>query len=780
MVLEWELDNWSLRMKSLSEGCRDIDECSNDGIREYHSIEFAEPCDFSSMSDSMHLDTITACSANDHSRTIDHKFTGCFVKNKMRPSVIYLFVSTLCLMTSAALAFSLAKRGCQDTCGNVTIPYPFGIGSQCYANSSFVRVVQPVSAMNCSGELKTQSLGKSLVGSPFTISALQNSLTVLGCRNSVWLRANRTTTNGGCMAICDDNSTDTSCNGINCCKITIPKGLKELQFTYQSIANKIFCGYAFLADKKWFREDYRKYNGLRSDLLDPFDQEFGNASMVLEWEYHANRFEFSHYTICEYPGDRSFSYSYLYLESLSRVCRCGFGFEGNPYLPEGCQDIDECGNSTTNFCSDRDTCVNRIGYYDCQKPKSRLKIAFIVIGSVLGAIILLLGAWRSTKLIRKRIKANRKRKFFKRNGGLLLEQQLSSTDNGLEKTKLFTSKELAHATDHYNDNRIIGRGGQGTVYKGMLVDGKIVAVKKSKRVDEDDLEIFINEVVILSQINHRNVVKLLGCCLETEVPLLVYEFIPNGTLFQHIHEPNEDFPLSWEMRMRIARDVAGALSYLHSAASAPIYHRDIKSTNILLDDKYRAKVSDFGTSRSVAIDQTHLTTRVLGTFGYLDPEYFQSSQFTEKSDVYSFGVVMVELLTGEKAISSVRAEVGKSLATHFLHSMEEDHLFDILNPRVLKEGRREEVVAIAELARRCLDLNGKKRPTMKEVAVELEGIQQLKEGSVVVQNHDNNREYHSVHEFAESYDFSSTSGSMHLDTVTACSVEMERPLLDEP
>ncbi|KAL0424673.1 UNVERIFIED_CONTAM: Wall-associated receptor kinase-like 8 [Sesamum radiatum] len=565
-------------------------------------------------------------------------------------------------MTSAALAFSLAKRGCQDTCGNVTIPYPFGIGSQCYANSSFgvicenstipprlflssmqlqilnislygtVRVVQPVSAMNCSGELKTQSLGKSLVGSPFTISALQNSLTVLGCRNSVWLRANRTTTNGGCMAICDDNSTDTSCNG----------------------------------------------------------------------------------------------------------------------------------------------------YYDCQKPKSRLKIAFIVIGSVLGAIILLLGAWRSTKFIRKRIKANRKRKFFKRNGGLLLEQQLSSTDNGLEKTKLFTSKKLAHATDHYNDNRIIGRGGQGTVYKGMLVDGKIVAVKKSKRVDEDDLEIFINEVVILSQINHRNVVKLLGCCLETEVPLLVYEFIPNGTLFQHIHEPNEDFPLSWEMRMRIARDVAGALSYLHSAASAPIYHRDIKSTNILLDDKYRAKVSDFGTSRSVAIDQTHLTTRVLGTFGYLDPEYFQSSQFTEKSDVYSFGVVMVELLTGEKAISSVRAEVGKSLATHFLHSMEEDHLFDILNPRVLKEGRREEVVAIAELARRCLDLNGKKRPTMKEVAVELEGIQQLKEGSVVVQNHDNNREYHSVHEFAESYDFSSTSGSMHLDTVTACSAEMERPLLDEP
>ncbi|XP_012846953.1 PREDICTED: wall-associated receptor kinase-like 1 [Erythranthe guttata] len=337
--------------------------------------------------------------------------------------------------------------------------------------------------------------------------------------------------------------------------------------------------------------------------------------------------------------------------------------------------------------------------------------------------------------------ANRKHKFFKRNGGLLLQQQLSVADNGLEKTKLFSSKDLAQATDRYNENRVLGRGGQGTVYKGMLTDGRIVAVKKSMKVEEGDVELFINEVVILSQINHRNVVKLLGCCLETEVPLLVYEFIPNGTLFQHVHDPNEEFPLSWEMRVRIAGEVAGALSYLHSSAYAPIYHRDIKSTNILLDDKYRARVADFGTSRSIRIDQTHLTTRVLGTFGYLDPEYFQSSQFTDKSDVYSFGVVVVELLTGEKAISSIRADVGRSLATHFLNSMEENLLFEILDARVLKEGKREEIVAIAELAKRCLNLNGKRRPTMKEVAMELEGIQMVKEDSVAyMQNQDSSSE----------------------------------------
>ena len=141
----------------------------------------------------------------------------------------------------------------------------------------------------------------------------------------------------------------------------------------------------------------------------------------------------------------------------------------------------------------------------------------------------------------------------------------------------------------------------------MLIDGKIVAIKKSKVIDEGKLEEFVNEVIILSQINHRNVVKLLGCCLKTKVPLLVYEFIPNGTLSQYLYDQNEEFSATWDMRLLIATKVAEALFYLHSAASTPIYHWDIKTTNILLDDKYRAKVADFGTSRSIVVDQTHLT-----------------------------------------------------------------------------------------------------------------------------------------------------------------------------
>ena len=338
------------------------------------------------------------------------------------------------------------------------------------------------------------------------------------------------------------------------------------------------------------------------------------------------------------------------------------------------------------------------------------------------------------KFTKKRREIKSKQKFFKRNGGLLLQQELSSNKSSVEKTKLFTSKDLEKATDNYNANRILGQGGQGTVYKGMLADGRIVAVKKSKLVDENNVEQFINEVVILSQINHRNIVKLLGCCLETEVPLLVYEFVPNGTLYQYIHNHIEEFPITWELLLRIAVEVSGALFYLHSAASISIYHRDIKSANILLDDKYRAKVSDFGTSRSITVDQTHLTTKVQGTFGYVDPEYFQSSQFTEKSDVYSFGVVLVEILTGQKPIRAINIDEDRSLVGYFLEAMNENRLFEVLDALVLKEAEREEIMTVATLAKRCLNLNGKNRPTMKEVAFELGGIRASIGASILQQN----------------------------------------------
>lgn len=399
-------------------------------------------------------------------------------------------------------------------------------------------------------------------------------------------------------------------------------------------------------------------------------------------------------------------------------------------------------------------------------------MAGLGVGVGLGALFLLIGLWWLYKVFKRKRSEKLKKKYFKRNGGLLLQEQLSSGEVNVEKIKMFPSKELDKATDHYNVNRTLGQGGQGTVYKGMLADGKIVAVKKSKVIDEGNLRQFINEVVLLSQINHRNVVKILGCCLETEVPLLVYEFIPNGTLFQFLHDPNEEFPLTWEMRLRIAAEVAEALFYLHSAASLPIFHRDIKSTNILLDEKYRAKVADFGTSRSVSIDQTHVTTLVQGTFGYLDPEYFQSSQFTDKSDVYSFGVVLVELLTGQKAISFTRSEEqGRSLATYFIMAMESNCLFDILDPQVVKQGEREDVLMVASLARSCLRLNGKERPTMKEVTVVLERIKKSENLTVEQEN-----EYDRNEVMGAPWDVTSASTISSFDIGAPSSLD-EKPLL---
>ncbi|KAL7263082.1 hypothetical protein ACSBR1_001291 [Camellia fascicularis] len=163
-------------------------------------------------------------------------------------------------------------------------------------------------------------------------------------------------------------------------------------------------------------------------------------------------------------------------------------------------------------------------------------------------------------------------------------------------------EELKRATNNYDESRIVGRGGFGTIYGGILLENKIVAIKKSQMVDESQIEQFMNKVIVLSQINYRNVVKLLGCCLETQVPLLVYEFITNGTLFEHINNQSKASNISRENHLQIAAETVGVLSYLHSAASIPIIHRDVKSTNILLDDNYIAKVLDFGVSRCCGFD----------------------------------------------------------------------------------------------------------------------------------------------------------------------------------
>ncbi|XP_039827064.1 putative wall-associated receptor kinase-like 16 [Panicum virgatum] len=355
--------------------------------------------------------------------------------------------------------------------------------------------------------------------------------------------------------------------------------------------------------------------------------------------------------------------------------------------------------------------------------------AGIGLGSGAGLILLLLAAIFVTKKIRHRRIRKLKQKFFSQNRGQLLHQLVSQRADIAERM-IITLDELEKATNNFDKSREIGGGGHGTVYKGILSDLQVVAIKKSKITVQKEIDEFINEVAILSQINHRNIVKLLGCCLETEVPLLVYEFISNGTLFYHLHVEGPT-SITWDSRLRIATETAKALAYLHWSVSIPVIHRDIKSSNILLDDAMTSKVSDFGASRYAPVDSTGLTTKVQGTIGYLDPSYFYTGRLTERSDVFSFGVILVELLTRKKPFSYLTSD-GEGLVAHFVSLLREGNISQILDPQIIEEGGKE-VQEVSVLAASCINLRAEDRPTMREVEHALEGLQvSKKKGSMVM------------------------------------------------
>ncbi|KAF5443591.1 hypothetical protein F2P56_036136 [Juglans regia] len=221
----------------------------------------------------------------------------------------------------------------------------------------------------------------------------------------------------------------------------------------------------------------------------------------------------------------------------------------------------------------------------------------------------------------------------------------------------FTFRELAAATKNFRPESFLGEGGFGRVYKGRLeTTGQIVAVKQLDRNGLQGNREFLVEVLMLSLLHHPNLVNLIGYCADGDQRLLVYEFMSMGSLEDHLHDlPPDKEPLDWNTRMRIAAGAAKGLEYLHDKANPQIIYRDFKSSNILLDEGYQPKLSDFGLAKLGPVgDKSHVSTRVMGTYGYCAPEYAMTGQLTVKSDVYSFGVVFLELITGRKAIDSTR------------------------------------------------------------------------------------------------------------------------------
>ncbi|XP_062195640.1 wall-associated receptor kinase 17-like isoform X2 [Phragmites australis] len=600
---------------------------------------------------------------------------------------------------TVAPAEEAASPGCTRSCGNISIPYPFGVEPGCYIEAGFnltcdrshrpprlflgdgtvqvfgisvpngtVRVNGsflefPSDPGTRSARIGTWS-GALGEGGPYTLASERNRLLAFGCDVLVILVGDDNQTVATCSAFCNQikgatiDSTD-DCSGVGCCQAKILLGRSSYGFQ------------AFLMNGKTAFDAGAGACIAESEFsTDPKLLAIANPAWtfpaVLEWRInrttcHGNASSLA----CRSSHSFCKNSTLLGVDQQGHLCHCAQGYQGNPYIPNGCYDVNECdfpetypcygvcnnteggyrcnclagfeGNaSVPNGCKDIDECAhpdlypchgictNRFGTYDCRcnngaygdpftKEGCNVFKSFSVmsiglgIGGGTGLLLLALAAPFIMRKIKHQKINKMKERFFKQNHGLLL-QQLISQKSDIGGRMIITLGELEKATNNFDASHEVGGGGHGVVYKGLL-DLQVVAIKKSKIVVQREIDDFINEVAILSQINHRNVVKLLGCCLETEVPILVYEFISNGTLAHHLHVEGP-ISLSWDERLRIALEISKALAYLHSATSTPILHRDIKSSNILLDDNLTAKVSDFGASKYIPIDQTGVSTAV--------------------------------------------------------------------------------------------------------------------------------------------------------------------------
>ncbi|KAH7291769.1 hypothetical protein KP509_29G034800 [Ceratopteris richardii] len=418
-------------------------------------------------------------------------------------------------------------------------------------------------------------------------------------------------------------------------------------------------------------------------------------------------------------------------------------------------DIDECSRGLDDCdLPPKGKCINTPGSYNCScvfddgsmhsadygklstcpsPTNSGFRLLPVIIGGLAGALIVIISM---IFIIISRRTINRRKKRqenFQRNGG---DQLVSS---------LFSERELLQATDNFSKKNVIGQGGFAKVYFGKLSrdnDTISVAIKRAKAMDLEQqaaqMQTFVRELLLLRKAAHKNVVQLLGCCVETSVPLLVYEYVEKGTVRDYLKPQGKNpmavmqgktssFQSLWAWRLHVAVGTAEALSYLHNLPE-PIYHLDMKSDNILIDKHYNPKVGDFGLSCLLTSDATHLTNPVgAGTYGYIDPEYFASLRITDKYDVYSFGVILLELLSSWPAYSPPVV-----LANHFrtaVNMNEETVKHSVQQPSFI-DARLESdadtlecMCTVASLAGKCVALKASERPSMQEVFSQLKHVQ---------------------------------------------------------
>ncbi|KAF8038792.1 hypothetical protein BT93_B1367 [Corymbia citriodora subsp. variegata] len=642
-------------------------------------------------------------------------------------------------------------------CGGVSVPYPFGLKLQYARSEEFLlncntsegsrprlllgnipirkisvedstMVVNLPELYDCYDEVgrsinRSDNLFIDLTSLPqYRLSDTRNNLIVLGCDTYVLMTDKDGMFRSGCISYCSnyvDLAKETTCSGLGCCQASLPKGLKMLRIRissidgHRSVSRFSPCGVSFVGDKKSFNISSRTL---------PSTNDLGKrADLVLDWMIGWN-------VTCDQAMSKS---GYAcgnntscndYADGPGYRCFCKDGYKGNPYNRfHGCQDINECDEPQKYPCGGK--CQNQPGSYTCDypfgKPDHREHSRrqdyrpYIAVGGILVPVIYIY----VDASVRYTLKWRIRKINFRRNKGKFLKQQ---------GVRIFKEAELAKATENYDDSNKLGEGSFGSVYKGRIKGGTLVVVKKPKDVHKSLMKgDFQHKLKTMMQKNHKNVVKLEGICLETKIPLLVYEYISNGTLYQYIHLNVSAILKSWKNRLKIAVEAAFALKWMHSCTKPPIIHGNIKSVNILLDQDYSVKVSDFGTSILISPKHSHIVaTKIEGTLGYIDPEYLITGKLTIKSDIYSFGVVLVELLTEKKPTNSVTNKFGEpiNIISHFICSVKDGTLSDVINFEAASEDEIKKVGRVAEIAVKCLDQCSRKRPTMNEVAQQLAEI----------------------------------------------------------
>ncbi|KAJ3706426.1 hypothetical protein LUZ61_010131 [Rhynchospora tenuis] len=682
---------------------------------------------------------------------------------------VFVFISLVAQLSSAEI-LAVTKPGCSSKCGDVDVPFPFGIEPGCFlegfnltcqknaTDGTYKLLVYDVEVLEimlttgqarmnnhiswqCYRPNRTKSIDMytwqfNFAHTQYRISQFHNKFVAIGCDTLAYnamVDFKNDSYRTGCVSVCysQESLTDGTCSGIGCCETQIPPGITYYRASFDknfngSMSNFSRCSYAVVmeADDFIFNTSYVTgydfWNTNKGQVPILMDWSIGNETCKVAQRNASNYACVSPNSVCK---DKQNGPGY--------ICNCSEGYEGNPYIENGCQDIDECKNNST--CGG--ICVNTIGSFYCLCPpgtrgdprttagcnnirKSSEWVKFVVgisVGLMVVAILICL-----LYFVHERRKiATIKENCLKKYGGQLLYQEMKSKQRF--PFTIFKEEELKEATNNFDASNILGEGGNGTVYKGTLKNNIDVAIKRCKTINERQKKEFGKEILILSDINHKNIVRILGCCLEVEIPILVYEFIPKGNLFDLIHSCRASC-ISLSIRLRIAQEAAEALAYLHSWASPSIVHRDVKSSNILLDENFVAKVSDFGASVLKPMDEDQYMTLVQGTRGYLDPEYMQTGLLTVKSDVYSFGVVLLELLTRKKAFYPDKPDDQRNLSSTFLSAMTENKLEEILDDQIMDVESMNLINRVAELARECLNIEGEKRPEMREVAEALDRL----------------------------------------------------------